>query len=721
MNSVEITPGCEVRVFGGDVVHATISGRENIVEGECLVAICLLLKSKRATQWVIERLQEKFSYVEVLAGIKDLQTIGIIRLSNSEEFPFSGARQAEQTKSMTAVCLEGFSDVLRVSITNALALAEVSVQKSAATILYCQAAPGFLRDAPISRRCWGTGKQLFPVTVSGNRLLLGPLFRPGLSPCWDCLAFRHERNTILNRFAGLECKVISGEPTRSPLSTPFGAQLVAFEVSRTVGTEKPPEITEWDLEKGTVLRHRVLQRFGCTLCGYGPGQTVRAAPASDGPSRVDFEELFSSRAHIVSPLTGAVTEIEDISAGNLGWWFAYNAKHYFPSSDHSAAAIIRSLKVGTGGKGESRARAKLGALAESVERISLIFDGSEERISATYSELGAGAIDLRSCLNFSQTQYAQREGYNRTAGHFNKVPAELDPQLTVDWTALTSMTTGKSSLIPSAYCYYGHPDATVHRYCFADSNGCAAGIDQSDAIFRALIELIERDAVAIWWYNRLHMAGIDLNSFDDPYIDRIQEYYASIGREIWAIDVTTDIRVPVVVAVSRRTTGPTEDLIFGSGSGLCADDALSSAVAELNQFLPAVIRNGSDGSTQYRFPYPEGPAWWRAARSSSERYLTVNPDIPLRRKNQFADRRTGQSARDVIECLARLAEQNLEAFFLDATKPELEFDVVRVVVPGLRHFWRRLGSGRLYDVPVNLGLRDVPLRETDTNSWSIFY
>jgi ribosomal protein S12 methylthiotransferase accessory factor len=41
--------------------------------------------------------------------------------------------------------------------------------------------------------------------------------------------------------------------------------------------------------------------------------------------------------------------------------------------------------------------------------------------------------------------------------------------------------------------------------------------------------------------------------------------------------------------------------------------------------------------------------------------------------------------------------------------------VVRVIVPGLRHFYRRFGPGRLYDVPLTLGLRKRPLRESDLN------
>jgi len=38
-----------------------------------------------------------------------------------------------------------------------------------------------------------------------------------------------------------------------------------------------------------------------------------------------------------------------------------------------------------------------------------------------------------------------------------------------------------------------------------------------------------------------------------------------------------------------------------------------------------------------------------------------------------------------------------------------------VIVPGLRHFYRRFGPGRLYDVPVKLGWRDRPIAESELN------
>ena len=57
----------------------------------------------------------------------------------------------------------------------------------------------------------------------------------------------------------------------------------------------------------------------------------------------------------------------------------------------------------------------------------------------------------------------------------------------------------------------------------------------------------------------------------------------------------------------------------------------------------------------------------------------------------------------------------MELLVLDQTRPDIGMPVVRVVVPGLRHFWQRFAPGRLYDVPVEMGRRDRPLAEDELN------
>ena len=67
----------------------------------------------------------------------------------------------------------------------------------------------------------------------------------------------------------------------------------------------------------------------------------------------------------------------------------------------------------------------------------------------------------------------------------------------------------------------------------------------------------------------------------------------------------------------------------------------------------------------------------------------------------------------VTACVGLAKRAGLDFLVLDQTRPDIEVPVVRVIVPGLRHFYRRFAPGRLYDVPVKLGLLDRPRLENE--------
>ena len=47
--------------------------------------------------------------------------------------------------------------------------------------------------------------------------------------------------------------------------------------------------------------------------------------------------------------------------------------------------------------------------------------------------------------------------------------------------------------------------------------------------------LVERDGVALWWYTRGRVPGVDLGSFSDRYVDALRASLAARGRELWAL------------------------------------------------------------------------------------------------------------------------------------------------------------------------------------------
>lgn len=89
-----------------------------------------------------------------------------------------------------------------------------------------------------------------------------------------------------------------------------------------------------------------------------------------------------------------------------------------------------------------------------------------------------------------------------------------------------------------------------------------------------------------------------------------------------------------------------------------------------------------------------------------------NPTLQAGSGASFSDLDTRAQ---VSACVDIAKRAGLDFLVLDQTRPDIEVPVVRVIVPGLRHFYRRFAPGRLYDIPVKLGWREQPIAEDELN------
>jgi ribosomal protein S12 methylthiotransferase accessory factor len=207
---------------------------------------------------------------------------------------------------------------------------------------------------------------------------------------------------------------------------------------------------------------------------------------------------------------------------------------------------------------------------------------------------------------------------------------------------------------------------------------------------------------------------MDLASFGDPWLEEMIGGYAGIGRELWALDVTSDLGVPVVVALSRRTDGPHEHIIFGFGAHLDPRIALRRAVTELNQMIPDVLHFG------HELDDPDAARWLEYATVASQPYLRPAAGVRMRVPADFRFVHRPDVRDDVLALGRTLAAAGTELLVLDQTRPDVGIPVVKVLAPGLRPFWARYAPGRLFDVPVRLGRLAEPTRYERLNPFPIF-
>ena len=309
-------------------------------------------------------------------------------------------------------------------------------------------------------------------------------------------------------------------------------------------------------------------------------------------------------------------------------------------------------------------------------------------------------------LLFSDAQYRAHQESLSGAHHSHMTAPPFDPSAKIEWSPVWSLRDETFKYLPTTLLYFFYSGPGTYHF-HADSNGCAAGNTLEEAIVQGFLELVERDAYAIWWYNRLQRPELDLNQFDDPYVRDLRSALAETGRRLWVLDMTSDLGVPAFVTIAHWTKDGQEATEFGSGAHFDARIALLRATTELNQFLSIGIM-GARGQN----PAREGEDGGAAFHLAHHPYLTPNGTVRTNLGSKF-----GQiDGRDQVNACVSLAKRaGLDFLVLDQTRPDIEVPVVRVIVPGLRHFYRRFAPGRLYDVPVRLGWLAAPVAEHELN------
>jgi ribosomal protein S12 methylthiotransferase accessory factor len=602
--------------------------------------------------------------------------------------------------------------------------------------------------AELNAKALRDGRPWLLVRPIGRQIWVGPLFRPGVTGCWECLAHRLQANSPVAAY--LESRDgraddradkwvpddIAATPATAMIAWGMAANAVANWVVRGELPHLEGKVQTFDPSSGKAESHTIVRLPFCPVCGTSDA-AVESSPRSialerrikdrtrDGGHRTVSPEVTIQRyGHHVSPITGAVTMLERVGPGADAAadsvLHVYIAGHNFARRHHSLAHIRNDLRHMSSGKGTTDAQARASGLCEGLERYSGVYRGDEVRRRATARRLGDDAIALANCLHFSDRQYRERDAWNARMSHYNFVPAPLDPDTEIDWTPAWSLTRGQPRFLPTAFCYYSVPQPEGGPYCIGDSNGCAAGNTLEEAILQGFLELVERDAVALWWYNRVQRPAVNLASFDDPYLERLMAYLAAHGREMWVLDLTTDLGIPVFTAISRDVEAAEERIMPGFGAHLDPRTALLRAVTEMVQMLAHIPKRGESLAPGGEIDDPETLHWLKTATVANQPYLLADRSAPSHSAASYEQQWTEDVAEDVRRCQGLVEARGMEMIVLDQTRPEIGLPVAKVIVPGLRHFWARFAPGRLYDVPVRLGWLAAPIPEEELNPIPMF-
>ncbi|WP_103223975.1 YcaO-like family protein [Roseibium marinum] len=378
----------------------------------------------------------------------------------------------------------------------------------------------------------------------------------------------------------------------------------------------------------------------------------------------------------------------------------------FPQSEGGLMTTIPA-----GGQGKTSEDATISCLGELAERISLYSQGKRDtRVFA--SKAHQPEVGLARMLGLSSAQERQLARGGVTEG---KSAHESAP----DWLEMSDRRVEISRLggpvcdpasaqFPSIGVLFDELEwAAGGRMSLASSSGCAVWSDLKGARERALLELVERDAVAQAWYNRLGITVFDDGCLSEILPGSLSAFLSGRHRHWSLCAVDTDLDAFVVMAVSHDVDG--RRAAFGSSAGWDLASACESAIQEMlqSEYSLELMEKAYAAAAEPNRVSATLPRQLVFAREKS-----IFEEIPLKDACATAPEGLGKSF-TYEGLLQGCLEKGFEIWEFDATRSDLNIPCIKLLSPDLCSWEPRFGKRRLFEGVVKRGLRAIPATEAE--------
>lgn len=349
------------------------------------------------------------------------------------------------------------------------------------------------------------------------------------------------------------------------------------------------------------------------------------------------------------------------------------------------------------GRGFDRQGARDAAICEALERASLMSGGPDDPRIRHAVPPGLPRISALTWANYSAAQLQDifANGHHTTISDCASLVDNL-------WMVGGYLSTSGSVAVSATAALFGEDTRLGLPAIFSTSTGGAVRDTLETAREHAVLELIERDHVALWWYNRLPAPRLDPGFASAALPPEMTAWLGGRRRRTLHLLLPGDLPAPVVVALSVRADGTRPAI--GAAAALDPADAVRSATLEMLQGEIALANmRAAQGAADPPAP-PPLLAWSERTNLFATPYLAGDgpPAAP-------------PAATSFAHLAAHLEASGIDVVTVDLTRPELGAPVVKALSTTLRDWLPRFGPGRLYDVPVALGLRRTPIAESDLN------
>jgi ribosomal protein S12 methylthiotransferase accessory factor len=401
---------------------------------------------------------------------------------------------------------------------------------------------------------------------------------------------------------------------------------------------------------------------------------------------------------------GLITRLErlgDISQARGQWGTARNGKR--PAND------IQGAGVGLNDKD-----AALRARGEALERYCTSLFSRDQFIEASAEELGKEALDLDTIARCSPAELAKP-----------KCPlAAPDKKAPIRWVKSISLMSGQMVYVPVVMAYL-HAGFAVpgERFWFPITTGCAGYTSLDRAILKAILEVIERDAITITWLQQLPLPRIEVDQLPAEQAEYWERFLRSSRElEYTFFDATTDLGVPTIYGVQRCRVNRRLTTMVSCGTSTNAAEAIVGNLREIASCRTAFRRPKTTPEQVEDFhDIFHGATYMARAEHAGAFDFLLNSN---RTRSLDEIKPIEGDDRQVLHILLeRLRRLDMQVYAVELSTDEAlraGVRVVRVIIPGLQPISfnqraRYLGHPRLYQAPRNMGYE--ARSEAELNPW----
>jgi len=307
---------------------------------------------------------------------------------------------------------------------------------------------------------------------------------------------------------------------------------------------------------------------------------------------------------------------------------------------------------------------------------------------------------------------------------FSKEQREVHPALrlsesgTYAWIRSTSLVTGTQLYIPaqtvSATVSIGTGEGKETLIRQNTTTGLATWPTQEGARLRGILEIIEREAYMVMWFNQLTLPRIQLSSLRgmSPTLDKLVEACAKDGLSVHTIKMITDAPTHAVCVVLEDTSGAIPQFAFGLKAHPSIAYSIEKALIEaLRGRFATRLRSTHPAPQEFdvdTIGHRERILYWAAPeRATGLSFLIQGPEIAYEKHSWDADSDEAHLERLLGWC--RTKDFECVAISLDISQANITpWHIEMIVMPDLHPMhlnerFRHLDTRRLHEVPMLYG------------------